>query len=217
MGFVRKQTRCKNQIKALLCFYGLRVPAGVTDQHWPRAYIRWLESITFTQESGTLSLQALVKELLTLRETIAELTKRIYMLTRQERYGSQVALLRSVSGVGILGAITFLTEVISIDRFKNLDRLACYVGLVPGEKSSGELEQDTGLTPRRNSALRYILIECAWSALHDDPALLKAFMDYCKRMPKTVAIVHVARKLLSRMRSVLKNNTPYVTGVLRSA
>jgi transposase len=128
-----------------------------------------------------------------------------------------VELLCSVSGISILSAMIFLTEVVSVDRFKNLDRLACFVGLVPGEKSSGDTEQDTGLTPRRNPALRYILIECAWIAQREDPALLKAFTEYCKRMPKSVAIVHVARKLLSRMRFVLRNRQPYVKGVLSNA
>jgi len=217
MAFVRKQTRCKNQIKAFLRFYGLQVPDDISDRYWTRAYIKWLEGITFTQESGTMALSALVKELLALRMTIAELTKGIHTLAHEKRYGSQVELLCGVPGIGLLAAITFLTEVISIDRFKDLDRLACYVGLVPGEKSSGETEIDTGLTPRRNAALRYMLIECAWKAQQEDPVLLKAFLDCCRRMPKTVAIVHVARKLLSRMRFVLKNNVPYVTGVLQSA
>jgi transposase len=217
MAFVRKQTRCKNQIKALLGFYGVQVPEETPDRYWTRAYVRWLENISFTQESGTLALKALVKELLSLRETIADLTRRIHTLAQQERYDAPMKLLCTVPGIGSLAAITFLTEVISIDRFASLDRLACYVGLVPGEKSSGEVEQDTGLTPRRNAALRYMLIECAWKAQREDPALLKAFADYCTRMPKTVAVVHIARKLLSRMRYVLRNNASYVMGVLQSA
>jgi transposase len=216
-AFVRKQTWCKNQIKALLRFYGVQMPEDVTDRYWSRMYVRWLENLSLTQESGTCALKALIGELLTLRETIADLTRHIHLLAHQTRYDSQVQLLCSVPGIGLLAAITFLTEVVSVGRFANLDRLACYVGLVPGERSSGEVEQDTGLTPRRNRALRYMLIECAWKAQHEDPALLKAFADYCARMPKTVAIVHVARKLLSRMRFVLRNNTPYVMGVVQGA
>ncbi len=215
--FIRKQTRCKIQIKALLRFYGLRVPEDMTDRRWTRAYIRWLETIAFDQESATVAFKALLSELLSLRRTIADLTRRIHHLALQDPYRSPMALLCSVPGIGVLAAITFLTELISIDRFKNLDRLACYVGLVPGENSSGETEQDTGLTPRRNTTLRYTLIESAWTAQREDPALLKAFNAYCTRMPRSVAIVHVARKLLSRMRFVLKNNVPYVTGVLKTA
>ena len=214
--FVRKQTRCKNQMKGLLHFYGVQKSDDVSDQYWSRTYLRWLESITFKEESGTIAFKALLCELLALRTTIADLTQRIRLLARETRYRSQVELLCSVPGISVLSAMIFLTEVVSLDRFKNLDRLACFVGLVPGEKSSGDTEQDTGLTPRRNTGLRYILIECTWVAQREDPALLKAFTEYCQRMPKSVAIVHVARKLLSRMRFVLKNNQPYVTGVLKN-
>jgi transposase len=217
MTFVSKQTRCKNQIKALVQFYGYQVPEDITGGSWSRTYIRWLESLTFAEESGRAAFQALRNELLSLQKAIAELSKSIRLLAREERYRRGVELLRSVSGVGTLAAITFLTEVVSIDRFKNLDRLACYVGLVPGEHSSGEVNQDTGLTLRRNATLRYMLIECAWIAQREDPVLLKSFGAYCARMPKTVAIVHIARKLLARMRFVLKNDQPYVTGVLASA
>lgn len=214
MAFVRKQTRAKNQIKALLQFYGYRVLPDITDRYWSRAYIRWLESLTFDHDTGQAAFQALVGELVALRATIADLTKQIRHMAQHERYRAQVELLLSVSGIGLLGAMTFLCEVGTLERFKNLDRLLSYVGLVPGEHSTGETEQDTGLNPRRNSALRYMLIECAWTAQREDPALLNAFTTYCKRMPKSMAIVPIARKLVSRMRFVLKNNQPYVTGVL---
>jgi transposase len=125
-----------------------------------------------------------------------------------------VELLFSICGIGLLTAMTFLCEIIAIERFKNLDCLLSYVGLVPGEHSTGETEEDTGLNPRRNSTLRYMLIECAWIAQREDPALLEAFNSYCKRMPKSMAIIPIARKLVSRMRFVLKHNQPYVIGVL---
>lgn len=217
MAFVRKQTRCKNQIKALLRFYGIEAPEGGGDRYWTGNYLRWLEALTLRQESGTLALKVLVEELLSLRRVIADLTKRLHTMGQQGRYGPQVTLLCGVPGIGLLAAITFLTEVISIERFKDLDRLASYVGLVPGERSSGDVELDTGLTPRRNAALRYMLIECAWKAQREDPVLLKAFTEYCRRMPKTVAIVHVARKLLSRMRFVLKHQRPYCVGVVKES
>lgn len=116
----------------------------------------------------------------------------------------------------LVTSTTFLTEIVTLERFKKLDHLLSYVGLVPGEHSTGETDQDTGLTPRRNAALRYMLIECAWIAQREDPVLLLAFTTYCKRMPKSLAIIHIARKLVCRMRYVLKHEQPYVTGVLSS-
>lgn len=215
-SFVHKQTRTKCQIKAMLRYYGEQLPEDITDRYWSRAYISWLESRMFQYESGRAAFQALLKELLSLRTTIADLTKRMHALSRTERYRKRVELLLTVTGVSLVAAMVFLTEIVTLERFKKLDHLLSYVGLVPGEHSTGDDEQATGLIPRRNAALRFILVECAWIAQREDPALLAAFNQYCRRMPKRLAIIHIARKLVCRMRYCLKHQEPYVTGVLSS-
>jgi len=215
--FVRKQTRCKHQIKALLHFYGYTAPDAAVERYWSRAYIRWIETISFRESSGTYSLQALLKELFFLRQTILDVTKQIRHLSHQERYSRRAHLLCTIPGISIITAMTLLSELITIDRFTSLDALASYVGLVPGERSSGEDEYITGISPRRNAALRYMLIESAWVAQREDPALMMSFLELSHRMPKPQAIVRIARKLLNRIRYVLKNDHPYVKAVLRSA
>jgi transposase len=104
-----------------------------------------------------------------------------------------------------------LTEIVDINRFRNLDHLASYVGLIPGEDSSGDTERITGISWRRNPSLRNILIESSWTAVRKDPALLMSFSELSKRMPKNRAIVRIARKLLSRIRYVLRNQTCVVS------
>lgn len=215
-SFTQKQTRTKCQSKAMLRYYGEQLPEDITDRYWSRTYIRWLESRMFKHESGRAAFQALVKELLKLGATIADLTKRIRTLSKTERYKRRVKLLLTVTGIRLVATMTFLTEIVELERFKDLNRLLSYVGLVPGEHSTGDTEEDTGLIPRRNAALRYMLIECAWIAQREDPVLLKAFAEYSRRMPKSLAIIHIARKLVTRMRYVLKHEEPYVTGVLSS-
>jgi transposase len=217
--FVRKQTRCKNQIKAFLAFYGYTPleEAGEPERHWSRAYVRWIESTVMEQPSGRQALTALLKELLFLRGTIAELTKQIRRLAHEPRYRERIQRLCTIPGISITSAMTLLTELVTIERFKTLDQLASYTGLIPGEYSSGETDIDTGITPRRNPAMRHMLIECAWIAKREDPALLAAFNDLRKRMEGREAIVRIARKLLNRVRYVLRHNEPYVPGIVRSA
>jgi len=111
--------------------------------------------------------------------------------------------------------MTFLTELTSISRFSSLDRLASYVGLIPNTNSSGEKDNTTGITNRRNPSLRGILIESSWVAVRKDPALIMVFDRLCKHMTKTKAIIHIARKLLNRIRYVLKNQKEYVTAVVQ--
>jgi transposase len=139
------------------------------------------------------------------------------LLAQQDCYRASLELLHRVSGIGLMAATTLFCEVITLERFKSFGSVLSYVGFVPGQHSTGETEEDTGLNPRRNATLRFMLIECAWIAQREDPVLLDAFAAYSKRMPKSMAIVPIARKLVSRMRFVLKNGQSYVSGVLSAA
>jgi len=210
-SFVRKQTRSKNQIKALLEYYGITPEdiAGSAERHWSRKYIQWLQEAPFYNPSGRAALDALLTELLSLRESIARLTRQIRTLAEQDAYRRRIELLLTVPGVSLLIAMTFLTELVTIDRFDGLDSLASFVGLVPGERSSGDRQIVTGITRRQNKVLRAMLVESAWVAIRHDPALMMAFLRLSSRMPKQCAIVRIARKLLNRMRTVLTTQAPY--------
>lgn len=94
-------------------------------------------------------------------------------------------------------------------RFRNCDHLCSYVGLVPTLYSSDETEYVGNLTPRGNTYVLPILIECTWAAVGKDPALMNAYHQLCKRMKGQDAIIRIARKLLRRIRHVLMHETPY--------
>lgn len=82
---VSKQTRCKNQIKSLLCFYGISVPDDIGERYWSRRYLRWLESLTFSSQSGQEALHSLLSELKYYRQSILSLTRSIHQIAKQER------------------------------------------------------------------------------------------------------------------------------------
>jgi transposase len=213
-SMVRKQTRCKNQIKGILFFYGIRLPEDCTERHWSGQFMRWLESIQMERASGDTALKIHLEELGHLRQIIVKLDREIRVLARTEEYASQVQLLRTIPGISTLTAMILLTELQEISRFASLDELASYVGLIPDAHESGETEHSGGITKRRHAQLRASLVEAAWTAARKDPALLMAFERLGKRMRKTRAIVKIARKLLNRVRYVLKNQRPYRLGVV---
>lgn len=208
--FVCKQTRCKNQIKGLLSFYGVDVPEDIVSRYWSASYLAWLESLSLHSASGTRALRALLDELTHLRQSILDTTRAIRALSRTERYARAVTHLTSIFGISTLVAMILLTELVTLDRFRSLDALACFVGLIPGERSSGEERTFTGMTERKNAYLRWVLTESAWVAIRHDSSLALAYNTLCRRMHKNQAIVRIARKLLNRVRFVLKHQQPYV-------
>lgn len=213
--FVSKQTRCKNQIKALLSFYGIPVPEDITDRHWSARYVMWLQSLTLQSPSGTHSLKALLAELAHLRQSILDTTRAIRALARSEPYVVNVRNLTTIAGISTLVAMILLTEIVTLERFRSLDHLACFVGLVLGEQSSGDDRTIVGMTKRKNPYLRWILTESAWVAIRHDESLALAFNTLSRRMPRNQAIVRIARKLLNRVRFVLKHQQPCI--VLKAA
>ena len=214
-SMVRKQTRCKNQIKSILCFYGIHIPDEITSSHWSKRFIAWIESIRMERASGNMALKVHLAELMHIRQIIAELNRAIRALATTDGYRNNAQILKTVPGVSTLTAMTLLTELYDINRFKTLDKLCGYVGLIPNTNSSGETDRKTGITDRRNAHLRRIVIESAWTAVRKDPALMMAFNELCKHMTKTKAIVRIARKLLNRIRYVLKNQQEYVPAVVQ--
>lgn len=210
---VKDLTRFKNRIKSFLYFHGIDFPASFRkpQTHWSNRFMTWLESIELTQESGKITLSSLIHQSKNLRASVLDLTKQMQKLSQTEPYQSVVKLLRSIPGIGVLTAMTILTELETILRFGNLDQLCCFIGLVPSTNSSGEKEITGDITPRGHTILRNAIIESAWVAVRHDPVLLKSHLDYCKRMDPNKSIVRIAKKLLSRIKFVLKNKQPYVS------
>lgn len=213
-NFVRKQTRCKNQIKAILRFYGIPMPEMLHQSYWSRSFLQWLRTLTTNRSTGQMALQFLLDELDHLREQIATMTKQIRLLSTTDRYKNNVTYLTTIPGISHLGAMIILTEIIDIHRFKSLDQLASYVGLAPGEHSTGDKQWIRGITHRHNGDLRMVLIECSWIAVRKDPALLLAFQTLSKRMPKNKAVIRIAHKLLNRIRYVLLHQVSYQIGYI---
>lgn len=210
---VKDLTRFKNRIKSFLYFHGVEYPESFnkSQSHWSKRFMNWLESIELTEESGKITLSSFIQQSKNLRETVLNLTRQIQKLSQTEPYQNNINLLRSLPGIGLLTAMTILTELESILRFDNLDKLCSYIGLVPSTKSSGEQEKIGDVTSRGHSVLRNAIIESAWTSVRHDPVLLKYHLEYCKRMDPNKSIVRIAKKLLSRIKFVLKNKQPYVS------
>lgn len=215
---VKDMVRFKQRIKSFLYFYGIPFPPQFekSGSHWSKRFMKWLgEEVSLHHDSGTQALKILVKEAEQQRQLLLEVLTKIRLLAGCEKYEKNIALLRSIPGIGLITAITFLTEIENIDRFENTDHFAGFVGLVPNYRSSGERASDGEITFRGSNILRTSLIETSWIAASLDPALSLSYNTYIKRMESNKAIVRIARKVLNRIYFVLKNKMEYVPGIVK--
>lgn len=150
----------KQQILALVLRQGYRYDKGKS--YWTGRHVSWLKQL----ELGGVLQEAMEEYLITydyLADKVARLDKRIEEIAATEVYTEKVKKLICLIGVKTHTALSVLVEVGDFGRFARADRLAGYLGLVPGENSSGGKIARTGITKAGNSHVRRLLVEAAQS------------------------------------------------------
>lgn len=210
--------RTKNRIKSFLYQFGIKIPERFNSnqtRYWSRIYIKWLEGLEMNQDSMREVLDSYLRYGKTIRAELLTLNRQVRALSQKTRYKRNYEFLLTVPGIGLMTAMNLLLNIGNINRFKTLDELNSYVGLIPSMHNSGDRIKTGKMVRRGRKILKIMLIEAAWVAVREDPAMMAKFNELMLKMKKNKAIIRIARKLLSRIRYILQNKCAYETGVVR--
>lgn len=119
--------------------------------------------------------------------------------------------LMTVPGVGPVTALRFVAAIDDRTRFSNAHAIQSYIGLTPGENSSSERKQRTGITKAGPAPLRRVLVQAAWCVMRsssNDPIAVWA-RQIATRKHKFIAVVALARKLAGIMFAIWRDGTTY--------
>ena len=131
--------------------------------HWTEKHFRWLSGLRFARARDNAIFNGYLAEVLHRKNQVAELTRAIAAMATEAPYAKPVGWLRCFRGIDVLTAMTIVTELYSIERFRSPRQLMSYLGLVPSEASSGETEHKGGITKTGNRRVRRVLIQAAWN------------------------------------------------------
>ena len=211
-------SRIKNRIKSLLFQFSISIPERFTiaqTRHWSAQYLQWLKGLKVEHASLKQVIDNYIRTGEILRKDLLMINGQIKSLSESEPYIQNFNLLRTIPGIGQVAAMTILVQFGNIGRFKSLDELCNYIGLVPKMSSSGDRIHVGKMIKRGKKEIKIILIEASWIAIRHDPALMAKFNELIKKMPKNKAIIRIARKLVSRIRHVLMHGTQYEIGIVK--
>ena len=152
--------KVKQQILAFCLRHGYHYDG--TKNHWTQTHINWLR---------TLKIDAMYQEILGeylltydyLTAKLERIDKRIEELASEKEYKGNVHKLECFLGIKTQTALSVITETGDFKRFPKADQYAAYLGLVPGEDSSGNDHNSLGITKAGNRHIRMLLIEAAQS------------------------------------------------------
>jgi transposase len=205
---VKDVTRCINRLRSLLHYLGVVIPQTFRDKEYiSQNFLSWTCALKLTTSEGTETLLQYVEDLKYQRQQLLQLTRKLrnaITLHFKESYRS----LLTVPGIGPITAMGLLAETGDLNRFHNPDEFASYLGLVPGEQSTGETIFSNHIQPRCNTHLRPLLIESAWTAIRRCPVLLAYYKKHVSKNNKK-AIIKVARKLAMIAKAIALKKTIY--------
>jgi transposase len=203
-ALVRTRTRYIALAKALVRRDGLRVPGS--ESHLVPERIAALD--LSPELAGELA--PLFAVLGPLNAEIAAADRRITQLGATD---PAVALLATIPGVGPLTASALVATIDVIGRFDGAHQLEAYLGVVPGERSSGEKRRIGRITKAGNSRARWLLVEAAWRILRSkapETAALRSWASgIAMRRGRRIAIVALARRLAGIVYAMWRDGTPY--------
>ncbi|MCU0961739.1 MAG: IS110 family transposase [Pirellulaceae bacterium] len=194
-------TRIKLQVLSMLKRYGIRKPSWYTT--WTKRFVKWLRETAMTLDAMVAPvLESLIDRYELYHAEQNKLDRAIQKLSRADRYRTACDELRKLPGVGLLTAMTFLTEMGDLERFHNRREVAAYLGLCPASFESGEAHDRKGRITRQGPArVRKMLCQAAWVSLSRCEETSAAYhrIKGGKNNRTKKAIVAVMRRLAIQM------------------
>lgn len=188
---VRECRNARHRLKALLLRNGLSY-AGKSS--WTAAHLRWLATLKMTHPAQQIGFQEYLHAITESTARIARLEQAMRDTLADWSLKPLVQALHALRGVQLIAAMTLVAELQDFLRFASPRQLMAYVGLVPGEHSSGPKRRQGSITKAGNSAARRMLVEVAWHYQHA-PRVTPIIATRQDQLPRAVTDIAWAAQL----------------------
>jgi transposase len=207
---VRQHTRWINVLRALVYNYNLQLRPGYLSEA-RRQKIRQLEMSPRLNQLRDEILEWMDQ----LEKPIRRLKLEIKALAQSNESASRLV---TIPGIGVTTALDLVLTLGPVERFSRAKQVVSYVGLDSLESSSDNLHRPRRygrISKQGNRQLRWLLIQCATTALQLHPELRRFYLRLKHRKSWQVAKTAVARKLLVCCYVLLRDEIDYAEYVRR--
>ena len=202
---VRIQTMLKNRIHALLGRHPLLRATRQAESLFTSKGLAWLAALPLPRPDRRL-LDNELTVFRQVREAVVRCERSLRSVTAAD---DRIQRLMTIPGIGRILAALIVCEIDDIGRFVKPEKLHAYAGLVPSTYSSGGRTYHGRIIKQGNAYLRWALIEAVYPAIKKDAGLRLFYERLAGRKGANSAKVATARRLLTIVYRVLKDNRTY--------
>lgn len=150
--------RARQQLGALLLRNGYRYGGK---SPWTEAHMRYLRELMLPEPAQKFVLEEYLQRVDASVAQVERIENQMAHLLATWQRRPFVEALQGFRGFQLVAAMTLGSELGNLLRFDHPRRLMAYIGLVPGENSSGERRRQGAITKCGNSHVRWMLVEVA--------------------------------------------------------
>ncbi len=134
------------------------------------------------------------------------------LIKKDQEVQTNYELIKTVRGIGFATSVHFIIATENFTRFDNHRKFACYCGVAPFENSSGtSVRGKTKVSSLANRKIKSLLTMAAISAIQHDVDLKEKYQQkVAEGKPKMCALNIIRYKLIERIFTVIKRQSPYI-------
>jgi len=148
----------RHRLSKLLLRHG-HVYAG--GRAWTVVHDQWLRRIRFDQPGTQAAFDSYYADVVFTVARRDQLDQQIRTMAADSEFTSTISRLCCLRGIDVLTGFGLVVEIGDWARFDPAS-IGAYLGLTPGEASSGEKRVLTSITKAGNTHARRLLVEAAW-------------------------------------------------------
>jgi transposase len=206
--------RCHHRLGKLLLRRGLHYRG----RNWTRAHRTWIDQLEWAHPAERVVVEDYLLAIDHLEARLGALDARLGAIAETAPYQEAVGWLRCFRGIETLTAMLILAELHDFCRFETPRALMAYLGLVPGEASSGEQHRRGPITRTGNALVRRLLIEAAWHYRHRPGVSLTLARRRQGQPARVIGIADKAQhRLCRRYRRLIERQKPASKAVVAIA
>jgi transposase len=131
--------------------------------HWTLAHRRWLGRQSFEHTAQQIVFQEKIDAIEDAAQRLRRLDEQLRAIVPTWSMAPVVEAYQAMRGASFLVAVIFAAEIGDVRRFDTPPQLMAFLGLVPGERSTGDTVRRSSLTLAGNRRARRALVEAAWT------------------------------------------------------
>lgn len=194
--------RAKQQLFSFLLRNGKSYPES--GDYWTKKFFKWIDTVQFENEWLEESFKEYLTDVNSLICKVSAMDRKIREIAELESVREKVKNLTCLVGVDIHTAVTSVVTVGDFGRFRTATQYSSFIGLCPGEDSSGQREKKLGITKAGNTRLRKLYCEAAKAIARSHPYGKKSARIQERQKGASPEVVVYADKAARRIRTKIE-------------